>query len=101
MSIVLFLRFNAPATFWLFTFEKSFHIGYRSTGTPSTNEQKRGLTMLKTSETTKATTAAEATKDSGRVHIGGGAIHFADPTPARETTKDAGRVHIGGGAIHF
>lgn len=42
----------------------------------------------------------DAIKDSGRVHIGGGAIHFTDVTP-REATKDAGRVTIGGGAICF
>ena len=45
--------------------------------------------------------AIEATKDTGRVRIGGGAIHYADVTPARDATKDAGRVRIGGGAICF
>jgi hypothetical protein len=41
------------------------------------------------------TVAARAsTKDSGRVHIGGGMMHF-------HTTKDAGRVHIGGGMMRF
>ncbi len=54
--------------------------------------------MAQTNETTTVKTT-EATKDTGRVHIGGGAIHFADPV--RVTTKDAGRVHIGGGAINF
>ena len=43
----------------------------------------------------------DATKDSGRVRLGGGAIHFSAPTPARAATKDAGRVHLGGGAVHF
>jgi len=40
------------------------------------------------------------TRDSGRVRIGGGAIHYSD-APVREPTKDAGKVRIGGGAIHF
>jgi hypothetical protein len=57
--------------------------------------------MLKTNNVpaikSSETTAIQATKDTGRVHIGGGAIHFADAAP----TKDAGRVHIGGGAICF
>jgi len=48
-------------------------------------------------DTKVETTAPDATKDAGRVHIGGGAIHFADA----KTTKDSGRVHIGGGAINF
>ncbi len=44
----------------------------------------------------------DATKDAGRVRIGGGAIHYADATPARDATKDSlGRVRIGGGAIHY
>ena len=49
----------------------------------------------------ETTTPRDATKDSGRVHIGGGMIHFSDPTPARDATKDAGRVHIGGGMLRF
>jgi mannitol-1-phosphate/altronate dehydrogenase len=58
--------------------------------------------MLQAKKTeTKTTAVSEATKDAGRVHIGGGAIHYADPTPAREATKDSGRVQMGGGAIHF
>ena len=48
-----------------------------------------------------AKAAPEATKDTGRVHIGGGAIHFSDVTPGREATKDTGRVKIGGGAVSF
>jgi hypothetical protein len=55
--------------------------------------------MLKINETKTENVAA--TKDAGRVKIGGGAIHFSDPTPARDAIKDAGRVHVGGGAIHF
>ncbi len=39
-----------------------------------------------------------ATKDSGRVSLGGGAMHFGDASPA---TKDSGRVKIGGGALQF
>jgi hypothetical protein len=61
--------------------------------------------MLKINDTitapAKTESAKAVTKDAGRVHIGGGAIHYSDMTPAREATKDAGRVHIGGGAIHF
>jgi len=58
--------------------------------------------MLQAKKTeTKTIAVTEATKDAGRVHIGGGAIHFTDPTPARESTKDSGRVQMGGGAIHF
>jgi hypothetical protein len=62
--------------------------------------------MFVFNETTAAkinttTPAHDATKDSGRVHIGGGCMHFSDVTPAREATKDAGRVHIGGGCMHF
>jgi hypothetical protein len=44
--------------------------------------------------TTKSASAKEATaatKDSGRVKIGGGSIRFTDP----------GRVKIGGGSIRF
>jgi hypothetical protein len=43
----------------------------------------------------------DPTKDAGRVHIGGGCMHFSDVIPTREATKDAGRVHIGGGCMHF
>ena len=49
----------------------------------------------------KATKTQDAIKDTGRVHIGGGAIYYSDVTPSRDATKDAGRVHIGGGAICF
>lgn len=45
---------------------------------------------VKSAPTVKPT----ATKDSGAVKIGGGAIRFA-------STKDAGKVHIGGGAMRF
>ena len=48
-----------------------------------------------------APATTEATKDAGRVHIGGGLMHFADATPARDVTKDTGRVHIGGGLMRF
>jgi hypothetical protein len=64
-------------------------------------KKQKGLIMLKTSkvvvETKVETTVSDVTKDAGRVHIGGGAIHFADV----KVTKDSGRVHIGGGAINF
>ena len=49
----------------------------------------------------KAARPQDSVKDAGRVHIGGGAIHYGDATPARDATKDSGRVHIGGGAICF
>ena len=49
----------------------------------------------------KAGRAQDAVKDTGRVRIGGGAIHYGDATPARDATKDTGRVHVGGGAICF
>ena len=52
--------------------------------------------MQKAKEIAVETKAApEATKDAGRVKIGGGAIQFSD------ATKDAGRVKIGGGAVNF
>jgi hypothetical protein len=41
---------------------------------------------------TLATTARD-TKDSGRVHIGGGMMRF--------DTRDSGRVHVGGGMMRF
>jgi hypothetical protein len=70
--------------------------------------QKEGLIMQSNEHTVvittielKATQAADATRDTGRVRIGGGAIHYADVTPARDATKDTGRVRIGGGAIHY
>jgi hypothetical protein len=56
--------------------------------------------MLKTKEITTAESTkpevarSEATKDTGRVHIGGGLMRFG-------ATKDAGRVHIGGGLMRF
>ena len=42
-----------------------------------------------------------ATKDTGRVRIGGGSIHYDEVTPARPETKDTGRTRIGGGSICF
>lgn len=42
-------------------------------------------------------TEPKATKDTGRVRIGGGSIHY-DEAPQ---TKDAGRTRIGGGSICF
>ncbi len=41
-----------------------------------------------------AKTDPAATKDAGRVHIGGGMMRF-------DATKDAGRVHVGGGMMRF
>ena len=43
-----------------------------------------------------STKTQDATKDTGRVRLGGGAIHFSTPA-----TKDSGRVRLGGGAIRF
>ncbi len=40
----------------------------------------------------KPATTTKATKNSGRVHVGGGMMRF---------TKDAGRVHVGGGMMRF
>jgi hypothetical protein len=61
--------------------------------------------MLKTNETitapAKTGSAADATKDTGRVRYGAGCIHYSDATPAREATKDAGRVRYGAGCIQF
>lgn len=41
--------------------------------------------------------AASSVKDSGKVRIGGGMIHFQ----AAASVKDSGRVRIGGGMIRF
>lgn len=51
-------------------------------------------------ETTKtaAPKTQDATKDAGRVKIGGGCIDFSGP---RVATKDTGRVKIGGGCLKF
>jgi len=43
----------------------------------------------------------KTTKDTGRVRIGGGTIHYDEVSPARRETKDAGRTRIGGGTIRF
>jgi hypothetical protein len=43
----------------------------------------------------------KATKDTGRVRIGGGSIHYDEGTETRPETKDAGRIRIGGGSICF
>jgi hypothetical protein len=53
--------------------------------------------MQKAKEIAVDTAKTAAVKDTGRVQIGGGAIHFSDVTP----TKDTGRVKIGGGAVSF
>lgn len=64
---------------------------------------KLGQNMSENSvATTKAPTArSEATKDTGRVQIGGACMHFGDATPSREATKDSGRVRIGGACLQF
>ena len=56
---------------------------------------------MKTAATEAVVTNRDATKDTGRVSLGGGMMHFADAPKTREVTKDAGRVHIGGGMMHF
>ena len=38
-----------------------------------------------------------ATKDAGRVHVGGASIRFA----TTGSVKDAGKVHVGGASIRF
>jgi hypothetical protein len=56
--------------------------------------------MAQSNETTSVTKSAsvqpkkvaQATKDSGRVKLGGGMLRF---------TKDAGRVKLGGGMLRF
>jgi len=48
-----------------------------------------------------ATAPVDATKDAGRVQIGGAGIHFGDVTPVRDAVKDTGRVRIGGAGIQF
>jgi hypothetical protein len=48
-------------------------------------------TTTKSASAKEAKEATAATKDSGRVKIGGGSIRFTDP----------GRVKIGGGSIRF
>jgi hypothetical protein len=65
--------------------------------------ETRGMNMASTTTTTKteATKAQDATKDAGRVKIGGGTIHFSDSRVSRDATKDAGRVRVGGGTIQF
>jgi hypothetical protein len=50
---------------------------------------------------TDAPKVQAATKDAGRVKIGGGTIHFSEPSPARDATKDTGRVRVGGGTLQF
>jgi hypothetical protein len=61
-------------------------------------QTKKGQNVTKNTMTgaakPEASTKTEATKDAGRVHIGGGMMRF-------DTTKDAGRVHIGGGMMRF
>jgi len=73
-----------------------------STELPS-SYSKRGLNMEAKMIETKieAPKTNAATKDAGRVRVGAGNIHFADPTPARDATKDAGRVRMGAGGIQF
>ncbi len=41
-----------------------------------------------------------STKDSGRVHVGGGLMRFAAAQPNAKT-RDVGKVHVGGGLMRF
>ena len=49
---------------------------------------------IQTSATKPAQTSAPSTKDTGVVHVGGGAMRFA-------SVIDTGTVHVGGGAMRF
>ena len=63
-----------------------------SASNAKSNETEIALPTVNSSRVDQpvATNAQAATKDAGRVHIGGGLMHF-----------DAGRVHVGGGLMHF
>jgi hypothetical protein len=63
--------------------------------------ETRGMNMASPTTKTEAPKTQDATKDAGRVKIGGGTIHFSDPRVSRDATKDAGRVKMGGGTIQF
>ena len=52
--------------------------------------------MTVKTDTTKNSTPVN-TKDSGRVHVGGGMMRYATPA----NSKDSGRVHVGGGMMHY
>jgi hypothetical protein len=49
---------------------------------------------IKSAPAAKPTATPASTKDSGKVHVGGGMIRFS-------STKDTGKVHVGGGMIRF
>lgn len=53
--------------------------------------------MSKTVKTAPAKPAS--TKDTGRVHVGGGMMRFSSTKATK--TLDAGRVHVGGGMMRF
>ena len=54
--------------------------------------------MSKTVQTTTAAkptqVSAPSTKDTGKVHVGGGCMRFA-------SVVDTGKVHVGGGCMRF
>ena len=93
----------------VFTIVKYFRPGYVPADVPPNHTRQKGVSMTQSNkiDAVEINTAdgpakpRPVTRDSGRVRIGGGAIHYSDAAPVREPTKDAGRVHIGGGAIHF
>ncbi len=64
------------------------HHSNKSTLTKITSTEAKPVALT---APTKPNSSA-STKDSGRVHIGGGMMRF---------TKDTGRVHIGGGMMRF
>lgn len=54
--------------------------------------QSKETTTATKSASAEAKKAVAATKDAGRVKLGGGLLRF---------TKDAGRVKLGGGLLRF
>jgi len=103
----VFLKLMPRQAFCVFTTDQSFHT-YCKRDCRSVEKNHKGLTMFETKaisaakvDTSAPVANSQATKDSGRVRLGAGSIHFSDPTPAREATKDAGRVRMGAGSIQF
>jgi hypothetical protein len=60
----------------------------------ATNVSTTDLDPCAATPTSEMVVTPASTRDTGRVRIGGGMMHF-------HTTKDAGRVHIGGGMMRF
>jgi hypothetical protein len=53
--------------------------------------------MAQNTQKAETPSTKTATKDTGRVRLGGGSVHFSDA----KATKDAGRVRLGGGSVNF